>query len=339
MSTKNSDLKTRRETEKKRLKVLEDKRPKDDKDFQFVGVLLSDAIKRCCTSFDLISPLCEENLKPANYRLRIGDEYAIGGKIYTLADTPANNEVRIEPFEVAIIKTLETINMPRFLIGRWNIQVSKAYKGLVWVGGPQVDAGYVGNLFCPIYNLSDKRVILHYGEPIAVIDFERTTNFHEGLSQAYKGSDRVLFEDYEPESLQSALATQAQNTIKTFGTRLESLSTRIDFFVTITFALLGILFAAGTLFVTESGHSHWWDPSVFWICAIAIVFSGWALVRSQPTAISPSRTLQTILLIIFLVLLGISLTRQEHLQNQIDELKGQLQKPPSGNSQPAVLPK
>ncbi len=330
MPTRNSGQKTRKETEKKRLEELREKRPKDEKDFQFTGVLLSDAIKKCCDSFDLISPLSEDNLKPANYRLRIGDEYAIRGKIYALSDTPGNNEIRIEPFEVVIIKTLETINMPRFLIGRWNIQVSKAYKGLVWVGGPQVDAGYVGNLFCPIYNLSDKAVVLHYGDSIAVIDFEKTTEFHEGHSKEYGGSDRILFEDYEPSSLQSALATQAQDTIKTFGTRLESLSNRIDFFVAITFALLGILYAAGTLFVAEPSHTHWWDPSVFWICFIAVVLSGWALVRSRGTDIPGSRKWPVVLSIVFLLLLAFGLTRLGHLQKQIDELRTQMPKTTGG---------
>jgi len=330
MHNENSDVKTRREIEKKRLKALADKRPKDEKEFQFTGVLLNDAIKKCCDAFDLISPLSEENLKPANYRLRIGDEYAIRGKIHSLSDKPGN-EVRIEPFEVAIVKTLETINMPRFLIGRWNIQVSKAYKGLVWVGGPQVDAGYVGNLFCPIYNLSDKPVLLHYGDSIAVIDFERTTDFHEGLSQEYKGFDRVLFEDYDPESLQSALATQARDTIKTFGTRLESLTNRMDFFVTITFALLGILFAAGAVFVTEPGHTHWWDPSVFWICFIAIVISGLALARSYGTEIPASPKWRVAVSLLFVALLVFGLVRMEHLQKEIDELRMKMPKTVSGN--------
>jgi deoxycytidine triphosphate deaminase len=336
MHNKDGDLHTRREREEKRLKELAKKRPKDEKEFQFTGVLLNDAIKKCCDSFELISPIKEDNLKPANYKLRIGNEYAIGGQIHALTDKPGESEIRIEPFEVAIIKTFETINMPRFLIARWNIQVSKAYKGLLWVGGPQVDAGYVGHLFCPIYNLSDKPVILHYGDPIAVIDFERTTTFHEGASQEYKPSDRVLIQDYEPENLQSALATQAKNTITAFGVRLESLSTRIDFFVTITFALLGILFAAGTLFVTEKDHPHWWDPSVFWICTIAIVLSCWALVRSRSTSVSTSRAALVILSVVILVLLGIGLTRQEHLQHQIDELRGQLHKTPA--SDPQALP-
>src|SRR5712692_7457282 len=202
--------KTRRERETERLEALSARRPKDDKHFPFTGVLLSDAIKKCCDSFGLITPLKEDNLKPANYKLRVGDEYAIRGAIHSLSDEAGKSEIRIEPFEVAIIKTLETINMPRFLIGRWNIQVSKAYKGLLWVGGPQVDAGYVGNLFCPIYNLSDKAVTLRYGDPIAVIDFEKTSQVSKDSKPYADGKlpERILFQDYEPETLQSALSTQ-----------------------------------------------------------------------------------------------------------------------------------
>jgi deoxycytidine triphosphate deaminase len=329
MMSEHDNFATRKEREKKRLQELADRRPKDDKDFPFVGVLLDDAIRKCCQSFGLITPFKEENLKPANYKISVGDEYAIRGKIHALSHTP-DDEIRIEPFEVAIIKTLETINMPRFLIARWNIQVSKAYKGLLWVGGPQVDAGYVGHLFCPIYNLSDQPVILRFGNPIAVIDFEKTTTFHVGESHEYKGlPDRVLLEDYEPEHLQSALATQAENKIKTFDSRLESLTSRIDFFVTITFALLGILFAAGALFVTEPEHhqTHWWDPSVFWICVTAIVFSGWALVVSYSTPGRVSRKLEFALWAFILVLVGIGLVRERALEHQMDQLKTQIQTP------------
>src|SRR5713226_2043810 len=113
MSGDNTPLKTRREKERERLLALRAKRPEDDRDFPFSGILLSDAIKHCVDSFDLIRPFDEKNLKPANYKLRIGNQYAIGGKIYELSDE-AHDEITIKRFEVAVIKTLETINMPRF---------------------------------------------------------------------------------------------------------------------------------------------------------------------------------------------------------------------------------
>jgi deoxycytidine triphosphate deaminase len=333
MTAKDVSVGTRREQEEKRLRELHNRCPKDDKDFPFTGVLLSDAIKKCCDSFGLITPLKETNLKPANYKLRIGDEYAIRGKIHPLTDLPGD-EIAIDPFEVAIIKTLETINMPRFLIARWNIQVSRAYEGLLWVGGPQVDAGYVGYLFCPIYNLSDKSVILRYGDPIAVIDFEKTTHFHESASEPYRSlPERILFQDYEPESLQSGLATQVRDAIKSFGGRLDSLTSRIDFFVTITFALLAILFAAGTLFVTEKDHPHWWDPSVFWICVLSIALSGWALVRSRSASGGMSRALEIVLCLVLLGLISVGLTRQERLEDQINQLENQIQAVPASKNQ------
>lgn len=321
MDSRDNDLSSRRERERKRLKDLGDRRPADDKDFPFTGVLLSDAIKNCCDSFGLITPFSADNLKPANYKLRIGDEYAIAGQMHSLSDAPGNNEIRIEPFEVAIIKTLETINMPRFLIGRWNIQVSKAYKGLLWVGGPQVDAGYVGNLFCPIYNLSDRPVSLFFGDPIAVIDFEKTSQFHADSKKYADTPDRVLFQDYEPEGLQSALATRADQAIKAFGSRLDSVSNRMDTFVAITFALLGILFAAGALFVMGPSHPQWWEPSVFWICVLAIILSGFAFVRSGSAAGRPlSRKREFAMWFILFGLLTIVLVRQERLQDQVNSL-------------------
>ncbi|KFD42568.1 hypothetical protein HY02_00295 [Peptococcaceae bacterium SCADC1_2_3] len=127
------------------------------------GVLLSDEIERYVCEFKLIDPFNSENLKAASYQLTVGDEYAVGGEIGKLYDEAGKNKIKIPPFEVTVIKTKEMINMPRFLIGRWNIRVSKAYDGLLWVGGPQVDPGYVGHLYCPIYNLSNREVIYRVG--------------------------------------------------------------------------------------------------------------------------------------------------------------------------------
>ena len=122
----------RREAERGRLQALKARQWLHD-DSTPPGVLLSDVIQHYCERFGLISPFNERNLKPACYKLTIGDEYAIAGKIHPLSDRPGKNELRIPAFAVAIIKkTRETINMPRFLIGRWNIQVSRAYQGLVW---------------------------------------------------------------------------------------------------------------------------------------------------------------------------------------------------------------
>lgn len=83
----------------------------------------------------------------------------------------------IPSYQVAIVQIRETLNLPKFLIGRWNIRVKRAYEGLLWVGGAQVDPGFRGHLCCPIYNLSNKEVRLEFGDTLAMIDFVVTTPF------------------------------------------------------------------------------------------------------------------------------------------------------------------
>jgi len=140
------------------------------------AVLLDDEIRFYCQhpKYPLIQPFEEKNLKPARYQLTLGDEARIGGKAHVVGpDQP----LVIEPHQVAIVKTREKLNIPRFLIGRWNLTVDRVYEGLLWVGALQVDPGWVGYLPCPVYNMSDQPVELRYGEKLFTIDFVRTTRF------------------------------------------------------------------------------------------------------------------------------------------------------------------
>ena len=140
------------------------------------AVLLNDEIARYANdpTYRLITPFDPKHLKPARYQLHLGDEARIGGKKQRIeADKP----LVIQPHQVAIVRTLEHLNIPRFLIARWNLTVDRVYEGLLWVGALQVDPGWVGYLPCPLYNLSDEEVVLHHGDKLFTIDFVRTTPF------------------------------------------------------------------------------------------------------------------------------------------------------------------
>jgi deoxycytidine triphosphate deaminase len=205
------------------------------------GVLLSDQIERCAREFELISPFRpEQQLKPASYRLTVGDRYALAGQTHTLGE---GEEIKIEPFQVVVIQTLERLNLPRNMIARWNIKVSQAYKGLIWAGGPQVDPGYKGHLFCPIYNLSDRAVTLHHGDQIAVIDFTKTTAFREGCKKFPRPPASVLLEDYGTD-LDSALYALATGRMKAVEDKVKGMEVTFGLFVAITFAVMGVLVAA-----------------------------------------------------------------------------------------------
>jgi len=343
MKEKNEDTSTRRTREQQRLLELIKKRPLKD-DSLPPGVLLSDAIKDYATKFHLIEPFELSNLKPACYKLTIGNEYCVAGQIRQVSDNPPNDKVSIPPFEVAIIKTRETLNLPRFIIGRWNIQVTRAYQGLIWVGGPQVDAGLVGNLYCPIYNLSDKEVTLRYAESIAVIDFEKTTPFHDDKSQPYleadKTPERILFEDYHPEKLRSALSTFITGKINVFEKQVDALQRRVDQFISITFTVVAVLFAAVALFFGRPESPNWWDPGLLWVCIISIFMSMLAWINSKSAFQWFSGKIKIAFEFVLLALLTLATFNYTHhnqwktdqlnrdlktLEERVDKLSGHLQ--------------
>ncbi len=127
--------------------------------------------------------------------------------------------------------------------------MKKVYEGLVWVGGAQVDPGYSGNLFCPLYNLSNRPVHLEFGETLFTIDFVRTTFYDESkgcrLLELDRPTDSLGALDKIP--LRSAPKEQFDDIQRQLGDTkkaLDGFQSRIDSFQGITFAVLGIIIAA-----------------------------------------------------------------------------------------------
>jgi deoxycytidine triphosphate deaminase len=227
----------------------------------------------------MIIPFNRENLKPAGYRLCLGQDYAIGGKLKKLFPEPGKNELKIPQFEVAIISTNETINLPRFIIARWNLRVSLVYEGLLWTGALQVDPGWCGPLYCPIYNLSSEEVTLRLGEPIVLMDFVKTTPFKKGESKEYRRPpERQSLRDYSWR-LRSALFTEAAQKIN----KIESRVNRVETLIGVTLTSIAILFAALSILVTSRNVSTTASSPPLWfivwvtlsiiLSIVAIVFS------------------------------------------------------------------
>ena len=145
-------------------------------------VLLADEINRLCEdkSAPLIDPFSPSQLRPASYQLTLGDEANVGGE-HKLVDSA--NGIVLDPHQVAVVKTRETLKIPRDLIARWSLRVTNIYEGLLWTGGPQVDPGWEGPLFCPIYNLAERTIVLKCGDPLFTIDFVRTTGVSPELEE------------------------------------------------------------------------------------------------------------------------------------------------------------
>jgi deoxycytidine triphosphate deaminase len=243
----------------------------DDPNPDVRGILLSDQITYFARSHQLISPFNPENLKPAGYELTVGDEYFLSGEFL-----PLTGRITIPPFEVAVIKTGEILRLPRYMIARWNIRVRHAYSGLLWVGGPQVDPGYVGHLFCPIYNLSDKPVTLNLGDTLALMDFQKTTVFDkekpkDELVRYAFPPQRVILEDYGIDDLKSALFTKAGRKLDEFEESIKNLESRFVTFTQISFAIFALVI--GLLALSSKSSSETTLLSASWVGAATVAMS------------------------------------------------------------------
>lgn len=226
------------------------------------AVLLRNEIERYCREpIRLITPFEQRYLKPASYHLRLGAKCRVDGDDLELS--AAHPRLTIQPHGIAVVTTLETVNIPAFLIARWNLKVKKVYEGLVWVGGAQVDPGYSGNLFCPLYNLSNTPVHLEFGETLFSIDFVRTTFYDESkgcrVLELDRPTDSLVALDKVP--LRSATKEKLDGMDRRLNAAkelLDSFQSRIDSFQGITFAVLGIIIAA----LSFVSMSHFTDMRV-----------------------------------------------------------------------------
>ena len=294
------------------------------------GVLLSDEIEFYCKHYKLIDPYKPDNIMAASYELSVGLRYSVGGTPYTVRP---GEKVTIPRFEVAVIEILETVNMPDFLIGRWNIRTRWAYEGLVWVGGPQVNPGYRGLLMCPLWNLSNKDFQIDCGEAIAVMDFQTTTPVTaiSNRRPLWNKRTRYVFEDYKPEQLRSGLIEESVKRIKEVEagirnteTSFEQTRNRVDHVTALMFTALGVLTTAIALFVTKPSQlAYPWDPTIFWLCSATLVLALWAWLKSQSSG-SWWWGIQFFVLLLALMSLGLQTFRLYDQTSRLHNAEGQL---------------
>ena len=270
---------------------------KRDPHREALGVLTGDMIKAYVNELDppLIDFFDPDELRAASYGLRLGDEYYQNGKIKQLSDN--DRFVVIKPHEMAIITTYEFLHMPRYLIGRWNLRISLVYKGLLWAGAAQVDPGYYGNLFCPLYNLSNETVAIERLDHIFTIDFVKTTDYLPGISPKYKVKrDKSKLGEYIPsyplESSVATLETRIERGEKRVGDIAETMNNKFNELQTSVLVGLSIVFAGLTIVATLpyiAGKSltlptvDVYSGIYLSVAVVAIIFSAFSLLGSRKT--------------------------------------------------------
>ena len=144
------------------------------------GVLLSDRISFYCKNdkINLIHPFEEDEneglLRPANYDLRVGNKYYLNSEEKEISE---KKPLIIEPNQFVHVETYETLNIPFYMIGVYNLRTKQTMRGFLMGTGLQVDSGYKGKIYVVVYNFTDEKRHLDYKEKLISIQFLKTTPF------------------------------------------------------------------------------------------------------------------------------------------------------------------
>src|SRR5712692_1795199 len=156
------------------------------------GLLLSDQIHELCQAGFIISHGYDRKyLRPASVTLTIGESYIdSNGRPQRLSKV--GDSFVFKKNSIVYVSSSEELDLPYYIVARFNLRVHWVYDGILLGTGPQVDPGFRGVLSCPLYNLTNLDITIKRGQEFATIDFEKTTSFLDKCTAEQK---RTLIEE------------------------------------------------------------------------------------------------------------------------------------------------
>ena len=138
-------------------------------------------------------------LKEASYALRLApDGMILDGKPYNPGKRYEGEYIEIKPGRIAILSTVERLNMPSDLVGKIGIRLDQALQGVTGLMGIQVDPLYGHDrgderLFVRVVNLGNETVKLRPYQPIFTYEVHELKGGVECDSVARESQwDRIL---------------------------------------------------------------------------------------------------------------------------------------------------
>ena len=123
----------------------------------------------------------EDSIKEASYALRVAsDGLLLGGKRFKPDKDFVGDSIEIRPGEIAILSTVERLEMPPDLVGKLGIRFDYASQGLTGLMGIQVDPnfgwGHDGErLYIRVANLGNEPVPIDVGADLFTFELHELT--------------------------------------------------------------------------------------------------------------------------------------------------------------------
>lgn len=124
----------------------------------------------------IVEPFDVNKLKGVTYQCTFsGEAHQFDSKISGMKKINLNDteELILEQNSITYLKIEEKFHVPEYMVLRFNLSVSNAYKGVLLGTGPIVDPGFEGNLFIPLHNLTGNKYIIKKGAPLIRVEFTK----------------------------------------------------------------------------------------------------------------------------------------------------------------------
>jgi dCTP deaminase len=113
-------------------------------------VMVDWMIRRQCELFDLVDPYDPDLINPASLDLRLGDHLLIescehGFVRYDLSAHSQADPYELKPGQFVLAPSVETINLPPYLVGEVRLKSSMARRGLEHLNAGYCDPGWNGS--------------------------------------------------------------------------------------------------------------------------------------------------------------------------------------------------
>jgi dCTP deaminase len=144
-----------------------------------------------------IDPFSEDLLEPATYDLRVGDKGVLSTTSKAI-DLQNARLIVIEPGAMAILQSLEIVELSKKVAGRIGPKTSLLRRGILVSVGPQIDPGFRGRLIVNLINLSPRPFPLHYQDRFLSAEFHLLASEPtRGYGGPYQGKTELSAEEME----------------------------------------------------------------------------------------------------------------------------------------------
>ena len=241
-------------------------------------------------------------LQEASYALRIAeDALLIDGRFYDADQKYDGDYIRIDPGKIAILSTMELLNMPEDLVGKIGIRLKYAHQGLTGLMGIQVDPLYGRDkpserLYIRVANFGNEAIQLSPGDGVFTFELHQlmgTFRVREKESTWVRMKDELRYQSNSSWSY----VTRVENDLSSETANLRNYLQPLVMFGVFLVAVSILAVAIAVLFQTggqdQAVGSSWLTVEerrlLLWILLVGIAGTAWVALTAGWRFLRPYR--------------------------------------------------